>query len=66
MPKQKIYSLIKISSAKLKGVLMGENQADGRANVRRVTEVGVLWCTKELVNLWKVEEARNGVSWNLH
>ena len=37
---------------------MGENQADGRANVRRVTEVGVLWCTKELVNLWKVEEAR--------
>ena len=45
---------------------MGENQADGRANVRRVTEVGVLWCTKELVNLWKVEEARNGVSWNLH
>ena len=45
---------------------MGENQADGRANVRREAEVGVLWCTKELVNLWKVKEARNGVSWNLH
>lgn len=26
---------------------MGENQADGRANVRREAEVGVFWCTKE-------------------
>lgn len=26
---------------------MGENQTDGRANVRREADVGVLWCTKK-------------------
>lgn len=45
---------------------MGENQADGRAAVRREAELECCGVPGNVVNLWEVEEARNGFSWNLH